>query len=453
MTLWTRVRSVARAQLGLELDDAAVRPLETNFASQGLDLHARETFVRTLESQGPASDAFHTLVRNVTNGQTYFMRDPAQLASIEAFFTSHPASRSRPLHVWCAGCSTGEEAYTISMLGRRALVPLRILATDINLDSLVWAREGVYGEWSMRHVEPAERAAYFASKRKGFRINDGVRAQATFRQHNLALEPACTSAATTETWDLILCRNVLIYFAADARARVIAGFESVLATDGALVLSAAESVRGMGTRLRPRYLGGGYVLSLTSPGTSLLPTATAITTSPALPTGELLHLAVPQNHATRPTAPPRSRALSAAKYWMDLGNDWLKQHEFDQALDAYLQANRHDGVSFEPYLLMAIVRIKRSELEEAKTALRSALFLEPRAWSAEYLLAGVHARDGRTGDARGAFDRALSLLETANAILVYDSECTGIEPLCYTHEEALAVCRKRQGALREKVRG
>lgn len=450
MTLWTRLRSVARTQLGLELDEASVKPLETSFASQGFDVQAREAFVRTLESQGPESEAFHTLVRNVTNGQTSFMRDPAQLASIEAFIKLHPASTSRALHVWCAGCSTGEEAYTLSMLGRRALVPLRILATDVNLDALDRAREGVYGEWSLRHVEATERVAHFTSMRKGFRVNDPIRAQVTFRQHNLALEPACTPSASHERWDLVLCRNVLIYFAAEARARVIASFESVLSADGALVLSAAESVRGMGTRLRPRYLGGGYVLSPTQPRASLLPAATA--TDPARPKRELSRSDAPPSHAPRPSASPRSRALSAAKYWMDLGNDWLKQHEFDQALDAYMQANRLDGVSFEPYLLMALVRVKRSELDEAKAALRSALFLEPRAWSAEYLLAGVHAREGRAAEAQKAFDRALALLETSHAVLVYDSECAGIEPLCYTYDEALAACRKRRGTLREKVR-
>ena len=101
---------------------------------------------------------------------------------------------------------------------------------------------------------------------------------------------------------------------------------------------------------------------------------------------------------------------------------------------------------------MRAALLKRGELEEARNALRSALFLEPRAWSAEYLLAGVLTREGKTSEATTAFDRALALLEDGPTLIKHVSDCSGIEPLCYTLDEALALCHKRRGSVRVKVR-
>jgi hypothetical protein len=134
---------------------------------------------------------------------------------------------------------------------------------------------------------------------------------------------------------------------------------------------------------------------------------------------------------------------------LDRGNRHLREHAFVDALAHYARAIAVDGLSSEPYVLQAIVHLKQGSLGEARVSLRSALFLEPRCWASEYLLAGIHAREARHEEHVAALLRAETLLSGGETLFTPVSDTSGIEPVCYTPEQALSLCRARLKSLRK----
>jgi chemotaxis protein methyltransferase CheR len=424
----TRATRLVEEKLGMELDQAGSIRLAELGQRFERDHRGGQAFLERAAREAGSAD-FLALVEAAANGQTYFMRDPAQLAALSAFFTSRGDSRET-LHVWCAGCSTGEEAYTVAMLSLQVGVAARIVASDVNGAALSRAATGRYKPWALRHVSESDRALYFRSQAGEHVVAEALRSRVSFMRHNLAVDPPLFSSAPGGSWDAILCRNVLIYFRNEVRARVLSGLESTLDKEGVLLLSSSESLRGIETRLHAHYLGGGFVFAFT-------PRARTPSRPPPAPVTER-----PARVSLQPGESLRGRRMSV--YWTSVGHARLRDHDFDQALEAYAEASRLDGVHFEPYLGSALVHLKRGALPAARKALRSALFLEPRAWAAEYLLSGIAARDGQAAEQSRALARALSLLESATAIVDHEADCAGIEPLCYTREEATSLCLSRQ---------
>lgn len=154
----------------------------------------------------------------------------------------------RRLRIWSAACSTGEEAYTLAILVARLLPDLaewdvRILATDINERSVERARRGVYRAWSFRGAQrPSDLAPYITGSEERFEVAPGLRAMVTFRQLNLTEDHLYPSRATgTQAIDLILCRNVLMYFDEDAGRAVVGRLRSALGDGGFLLVSQVEA--------------------------------------------------------------------------------------------------------------------------------------------------------------------------------------------------------------------
>jgi chemotaxis protein methyltransferase CheR len=428
MSWLTRATRVVQDRLGMDVDQAGTIRLAQLGQRFERDHRGGQAFLERAAREASSTE-FLALIDAVANGQTYFMRDPAQLAALQTFFNER-AECAEPLRIWCAGCSTGEEAYTVAMLSLRVGVPASIVGSDVNGTALATAGLGRYRPWALRHVSESDQTLYFRSQGGEHVVADALRSRVTFMRHNLAVDPPLVSNAQGGSWDAILCRNVLIYFRGDTRARVLRGLESTLDRQGVLVLSSSESLRGLDTRLHAHYLGGGFVFAFA---------VRARTPSRPPPPP------VPERPARISLAPGESlRARRTSVYWTSVGHARLRDHDFEQALEAYAEASRLDGVCFEPYLGSALVHLKRGALPAARKALRSALFLEPRAWAAEYLLSGIAARDNQPAEQSRALSRALSLLESAAAIVEHEADCAGIEPLCYTREEATSLCLSRQ---------
>ncbi len=450
MTPVERVVSLLRERFGLEPDALIGRRLaeltERISSSQRLEPWLKQLSLADLESE----DA-RALVNVATNGQTYFMRDKPQIATLESWLAERHTKVRRPLHVWSAGCSTGEEVYTLALLGLKIGIPLKLTGSDVNADALGRARLGQYSEWSLRHLSASDRETFFSPTKDGFTLKQTVRERVSFRLHNLASSRPLLPDGSGRAWDAILCRNVLIYFAEDVRLRVLSRLERALADDGALILSSSESLRGHITQLRPQQrVGGGFlfVRDLSAP-----PRCPPSRPSSAPPRTRGAPSQRPTGSSTPPrrfsTLPPSIDPLPSVKRLLDRGNLHLREHAFADALSHYARAIALDGLSSEPYLLQAIVHLKQGNLTDARMSLRSALFLEPRCWASEYLLAGIHARESRHQEHLAALLRAESLLSGGEALISPVSDISGIEPVCYTRERALSLCQARLKSLRK----
>ncbi|PIQ97766.1 MAG: hypothetical protein COV67_02695 [Nitrospinae bacterium CG11_big_fil_rev_8_21_14_0_20_56_8] len=187
------------------------------------------------------------LAIHLINGETYFFRDQGQFFLLETRILPELIQNrvlERKLRIWSAGCATGEEPYSIAILIDKLLPgqkdwDIRIQGTDLNGDFLVKAEKGIYGQNSFRGTDPAIKDRYFKSIRKEtWALRDPVRKMVTFQCLNLRNKN--WDALSGTQFDLILCRNVFIYFNPKASALTANQFSGFLREDGYLVTGHGE---------------------------------------------------------------------------------------------------------------------------------------------------------------------------------------------------------------------
>jgi chemotaxis protein methyltransferase CheR len=212
------------------------------------------------------------LVDVLTTNETYFFRERSQLRALmgEILPEALVARRERgtgPISVWSAGCSSGEEPYSIVILAREAGFDperdLRVYASDISRRMMKRARAGSYREASFRETEPALRARYFEEKDGTWTISDAVKKCVDFIHLNLLDR---SRVALLGAMDVILCRNVMIYFDGDTKREVLSTFENKLRPGGHLLLGHSESLINVSSGLELRHLKTDLVYRKPIPG-------------------------------------------------------------------------------------------------------------------------------------------------------------------------------------------
>jgi chemotaxis protein methyltransferase CheR len=204
------------------------------------------------------------LLNEITIGETSFFRNQPQLNAFKSVVLPKIIQAKshlpiRRLRVWSAGCSTGEEPYTLRMLLlEEAGAQLRdwnteVLATDLNERSLAHAQEGVYGSYSTRNLTPIYRSKYFTSQSDKLQVNSLARSHISFSRLNLSDDSRMTFM---KSMDAIFCCNVLIYFDLASKRRVIQHFFNNLLPHGYLFLGHSESLYGVNDDFRLVHLPG-----------------------------------------------------------------------------------------------------------------------------------------------------------------------------------------------------
>jgi chemotaxis protein methyltransferase CheR len=186
----------------------------------------------------------------MTTSETFFFRDKTPFEHLkEAIFPILAnARRGARIRVWCAGCSTGQEPYSIAMLldQNPALtggVPVEIVATDISDRCLERARQGLFTQFEVQRGLPIQMLMhYFTQQDDHWRISERLRQQVTFKKHNL-IEPNFSLGK----YDIVFCRNVLIYFDGATKSEVLERIATQMNAGGFLMLGASESVTGLST--------------------------------------------------------------------------------------------------------------------------------------------------------------------------------------------------------------
>jgi len=200
---------------------------------------------------GLADDVVDALL----NHETFFYREQAAFAQLMEGAVEDLASargESRRLRIWCAGCSTGQEAYSLAMSFAEAGERWRgwsieILGTDVSAGVIGRAGEGCYSQFEIQRGLPVRQMVkWFTPEGEEWRAAPALRGMVRFERHNL-LDPAPFSGLA----DVILCRNVMLYFATEERADVFDGLARAIAPDGFLMMGAGETVLGNTTLFEP----------------------------------------------------------------------------------------------------------------------------------------------------------------------------------------------------------
>jgi len=213
------------------------------------------------------------IVEALTTNETSWFRDNIPFASLrQKIVPDLLAARSRPVHLrfWSAACSTGQEPYSLAMALTEALPPqvtFEILATDLSQQVLDRAASGRYSQLEVNRGLPAPlMVRYFTRSGAEWEINQTLRSRVTFRQHNLMDPPPVVGRM-----DVILLRNVLIYFDLPTKQAILRRMAGVLADDGTLLLGAAETTIGLDTSWERVQIGSGsgYRKKLATPAKAL----------------------------------------------------------------------------------------------------------------------------------------------------------------------------------------
>ncbi len=235
--------------------------LESRIASrvQELRLDSARSYLYRLRYGSESAAEMDALIDRITIPETYFFREPEQLAAFTEEVLPEWEANARPgasLRIWSAGCATGEEPYTLAMLLAEKDVfsrhPVEIFGSDISTGSLARARGGVYRENAFRQTEPERRSRFFELEGPGrFRLREEIRARVSFGRTNLIEKDRL---AVLPAFDVVFCRNVLIYLDEAAKRSVVTSLHERLAPGGHLFLGRVESLVAFATPFRLRHL-------------------------------------------------------------------------------------------------------------------------------------------------------------------------------------------------------
>ncbi len=394
-----------------------------------------------------AAPGWQDLLNVVAIGETRFLRDRAWFAQVERHALTTLIEQRRQfglkrLRCWSAGCSTGEEAYTLALLLRDMLPDadewlITILATDARGNALRHAEAGIYDHRQLRELSADQVARHFQPAASGkWLAAPELRRLVSFTPLNLADETEWQRVAGGGH-DLILCRNVLMYMSPAQQRRIGAYLSETLAMGGWLAVSPAEAMADWYTPLQP----------LNTPDAILFHKAAVIAAAPApppVPTAKptaKLAAALPSLPATAPAMVPDAASLLRLRRLADAG----ARAEAARQCRQLLAGMPHEA---ECWLLLAEISLELEDWEAAKEAARRASYLAPASALAHFLLANAFWRSGKAEPARRAMNTALRLTgpDPGNEPVLPQSEIT----LRHIHHAARLFLQRPVQAARQR---
>lgn len=420
---------------------------------RALNLAGADEYCQLLASDEDLRHEREELAVLLTTGETYFFRDSGQYALLRDGILPELLERQKALgtlRIWCAACSSGEEAYSLAILldesmSDRSQWNISILGTDINRQAIDKARQGIYTEWSFRNMSDERRQRYFHRRKNTWVLDDAIRERVTFRLGDLVADEF-PAPADLHHMDLILCRNTFIYMAPQVVSRIADKLTETLADGGILITGHGELYAHHLGKLRSRVFPESIVYQkVTAP--SALPT-------PA-PAAE-----IPRVVAEAPAAPPTARPGAAAaprrpsqRATVEAGEEsavaeiptawqYANQGMWDKAAASCGEIISRNPLSAEPHYLLALLAQEREHFAEAKELLKKTIYLDPSSIAAYLDLGDLYAREGdrpRAGKMRRTARDLLQALpadspvrhygaSTANAVRQY------VEHLLSSHD-------------------
>ena len=437
--LVARLSDFLAQQIGLHFPKERWSDLERKIAAAAPAFGApdAESCAQRLLSAPLTRNQIEILASHLTVGETYFLREKKSFDLLEQQIFPEllraRAGAERRLRVWSAGCCSGEEPYSLAILLDRLIPGFRdwnitLLATDINPEFLRKAADGVYGEWSFRDAPAWLRERYFKKRKNGrFEIDPHIRNRVTFSYLNLAEDVYPSLFNNTNAMDVILCRNVLMYFTAARARKVIDNLYKCLVDGGWLVVSPPETSNLLFSQFAPVEFPGAVLYRKTSdeelrpaagyPAPIFAPLPEALPPfEPILPpeppawdaAGSVPPKAVWQEAAATPLPDPEE---SSRERLCRRARTCANQGRLAEAAEWCEKAIAADKLDPAAHYLLAIVEQERGQSAAAIRSLTRALYLDPDFSLAHFALGNLRLSQGRQREAERHFETASVLLK------------------------------------------
>jgi chemotaxis protein methyltransferase CheR len=397
--------------------------------------------------------------------ESYFFRDRGQFWLLKNQILPELIERKRQLYLtqagngqkpvlrfWSAGCSTGEEAYSLAILVKE-LIPdyqawdILILGIDINQSAIALAQQGIYSDWSFRTTDLEVKNRYFHSHKKGWKIDPSIQKMVTFQLGNLVQDSYPNYLSRIHDLDLIICRNVFIYFDFSAISLVVDKFYHSLASGGFLIAGHTE-LHGQKTELfQIKNFPQSVVYQRSSP---LIENVKLADPHPNRPNAQFLSLKDWQADrinslscgvkATEQTLSEErsltqgtdADTIKTAKQLIPLTHQdfqtfffsaeaYANLGQYAHAIQACQQALQIDPLAIEPYYLLAQIAEEQGDIEGAKLFLKRIIYIEPNSVSAYIELGSIYMREGNRKQAQKTWRSLLEILQGLPQEQVIDS--------------------------------
>ncbi len=446
--------------------------LERNIATAAKEFGYKDVgkFIQYIISSPLTREHVEILAANLTVSETYFWREPQTFEALEKIIIPGLIKNRRKgekrIRIWSAGCSTGEEPYSIAIALHRLIPDIKdwnisILATDINPRILYKATTGEYGQWSFRSPPQWLKEKYFIPKSNNrWEIIPEIKHMVKYEYLNLAEDIYPSSLNNTNAMDIIYCRNVLMYFTKDRFRQVVKGLYNSLTQGGYLVVSASElSIRNF-PDFMPINLPGMVIYQKTSKKTKDRYKYTKAVTSPEPVLFQIQ--AEPGNTVENIISQPREIKHEV------LTTKEIPEHNysiFEESLKLYSQGNytdvinklQKDDQTTEGYILLirafanqgklteaikicekaiavnkidprihylyATILQENNQPDEAVISLKHAIYLDSDFVLSYYSLGNIYQQLGNAKNAKKYYDIVLSILnKCSNEDILFESE-------------------------------
>ena len=409
--LWPRLSEVIAEKTGLHFPPERHADLQRGLSNAAAELGFADSAACAdwLLSTPPTEKQLLTLASHLTIGETYFFRDPKTFDALARQVLPElmrARVKERRLRVWSAACSTGEEPYSLAILLKQLAPDWRvtILATDINSRFLKKAVAGIYSEWSFRDSPPGLKERYFRRTADGrFEILPEIRKRVTFAQLNLAEDRVPSLTTHTNAMDLILCRNVIMYFTPEQTRRLVGNLHRALLDDGWLAVSAIECSQSLFSGFAVVNFPGAILYRkrpwmpepLARGAESFAPPASLA----PIEAGEIVDAIEPSSTEVKTDSGAEARDLANAG----------KLPESLACIERWLAADKLNPAA---HYLHAMVSQELGDGDTARRSLQRAVFLQPDFALAHFALGNLARRDARNAEAARHFDNSLRLLRS-----------------------------------------
>jgi len=376
--------------------------------------------------KSPHSDKeLEPLVTSLTIGETYFFRDPALFSALREVVIPQRIRQhreSKTLRLWSAGCSTGEEPYSVAMLlDYYGLVNndwrVELYATDVNVKSLRRARKGIYSRWSFRGLsEPMQQRYFDAVDEHHWCLKETIRRRVDFSYLNLAAPPFRLNDDGRCRCDVILCRNVLMYFSRELREQILNELARMLDDGGWLVVSPSEAGLVKVDGLHSVHING---MVLHRKGAGEAPTVRKVVTHAPSPLRKSKAVdpvvSAPRSAAAKSQVRREPEPVAVPPLTVQACCELVEQGRYTQAMEqldvlmAQLPQERQQQA--EGHLLLAKCCANIGHIDEAHDHLQHSLRLDQMNAVAHYLSGVIALEQQELAQARQSLERALYLDE------------------------------------------